>query len=373
MDLDIRGGEFQKNIFINGSTFSSTLDFIEYYQNFQPGNIFISGNTIKWFRILGGKYKYVSIQDNKIEKIIIVEQRSHFLNNDFANGIKKWGFIENLIFSLNENTEIQIEYQEVKKISFKGTLNNNQVNANFLKAEKLEFNSLTKFASAIFNFYRLEPLNKESAIYIIDSYLGNTSFFNCDFKKFNHFYISSSSLIDLLFINTTWPKKFEIAYANQSTIGKIDISKSNTIEDYKQLREIYRQLKLATSKQSDKLQESIFYRNEMFYLNKTLLWKEHLWTKLSLLGSLISNNHKQNWFYPICWMVGFNFLFTIGLQKSLFHDFQWNIFFVLLNPTHFFDSLCIPQSFINLLIDFSSRISNGFLIYQIIKAFRRLY
>ena len=368
-NLTITGGEFKQGLFINNC---KVLDGIVLYKKenaiFYPAFVSIENNSAKYVSVNNLDFEYINFSQNEVSSIVVSNSLIYpeTAERKFEHLYSKVKYFN---FSLKEKTKLIVDYQEIEKLSFNGSLNSAEISMNMIKVQELSFQEFTKPSSGILNLSRIKPLNDKSSVTIRNSFLGSTSFYDCDFASFKSFSVASSHFIELIYANTTWPKEISIANVDKFTPSPYSSEDVNV-----QLRETFRQLKISASKQGDKLQEAVVYRNEMVYLNKTLSSNTHFTTKLSLLLSLISNNHKQNWILPIIWLFVLNIFFVlITFSNGICHlNFNWAIFFNLLNPAHRFSDLEIGKSFLNLLVDFSSRIINGFLIYQIVTAFRKL-
>lgn len=368
-NIIITGGKFTQGLFINNC---KVLDGIVFYKKenniFFPASVSIENNSAHYISVNNLDFEYINFSQNEVSwirvsnSLIYPETKERKLEHLFSK-------VKYFNFSLKEKSKLLVDFQEIDNLSFNGSLNSAEISMNMIKVQQLSIQEFTKPSSGILNLSRFRPLNDKSSVIIQNSFLGSTSFYDCDFASFKSFSVASSHFIDLIYANTTWPKKISIADYDSFSPSPYSAEEVNA-----QLRETFRQLKISASKQGDKLQEAVFYRNEMVYLNRTLSSNTHFTTKLSLLLSLISNNHKQNWILPIIWLFVLNIIFVLMMLSNGICNlhFNWSIFFNLLNPAHRFSDLAIATNFLNLFVDFSSRIFNGFLIYQIVTAFRKL-
>jgi len=366
--LTFSGGKFNQGLYLNNCEISGPLGFVRGQKEVPNiSSLSLSYNSASQINIDNLDLEYISLSKNKAKTIVI----SHSLiipataNTPFRH---LYGKIKYLNFDLEEKTKLITDYLEVDSVKFRGTLNNAEVIMNMMKIKKLSFENFVKTNSGFVNLFKVDPLDNESSIIIHNSFLGNSTFNDCNFKDFEKFLISNSHFSDIIYNNTTWPKS--IGINKQGSYTSINFTKE---QEKIQLREAYRQLKLASARQGDKLQESIFYRKEMIYLNKTLPFK-NIGTKITLYLGYISNNHKNSWLLPISLLLLFNAFFTVLLWSVDIYNlrFDWNTFFNLMNPAHKFESLELEKHFNLLSIDFISRIVTSFLIYQVIAAFRRL-
>lgn len=368
-NLTFRGGNYKQGLFINNSTIEDGITFYKKDDvTFSSSSVSIENNSANYISIQNLNFEYLNLSQNEVRRIrisnsLIFPETSERKFEHLFSKVKSLNFI------LNEKTKMIVDYQEIEKLTFSGSLNNAEVSFNKIKVKELTFREFTKVRSGILNLSRIRPFDKNSKVIILNSYLGDSNFYDCDFASFSSFGVANSFFLEIVYAHTTFPKKIVTSNADWYSP-----SPYSSYEASIQLRETFRQLKIAASKQGDKLQEAKFYRNEMLYLNKTLSLSGHLSTRLSLFLGLISNNHKQNWFLPIIWLFTINASFVITLFSHNLSDinFNWITFFNLLNPAHRFNDLEIAKNFCTQFIDFGSRVINSFLIYQTITAFRKL-
>mgnify|MGYP000158872556 CR=1 FL=1 len=112
-------------------------------------------------------------------------------------------------------------------------------------------------------------------------------------------------------------------------------------------------------------------------------WEGKRWlTWLMLAINRVTNNYGSNYALPIAWYLVLSLLAYALIFNPLEHGyFMADKYFYMLNPAHRFDILMEPLAnevmdwMWNLqaapYVDFFHRIVNGFLIFQIIRAFRR--
>jgi len=370
-NLIIKGGTFKGGLFISSNQLKGGIVFSnEHGKTLAPASVSIENNKSHYISINNQDFEFIGLNNNDCDWITFTN--SLFWPETADSKSKKlYSKTKYLSFHLKDGSEFRADHIEVNNLNFYGILHNSEIRFDEVKVEKLSFEGFTKLTSGALNLSRIKPLNNDSKIIISNSFLGNTLFFGCDFKSFNKFIVKNSQLLDISFSNTKWPTTIDAF--DGKTAKPFEDSSKHTLHN--ELRETFRHLKIAASKQGDKFHESLFYRNEMYYLRRTLSFKTHFSTKVSLFLGLISNNHGQNWFYPILWFVAITALIVLALHSASVCslEFNWHTFFQLLNPAHRFTDLDIPSNFANLSLDFSSRIINSFLIYQTVAAFRKLY
>ena len=226
-----------------------------------------------------------------------------------------------------------------------------------------------------------EPTAQKKASFIAkDSDLGKMTFFDVDFKMASTVSIKNCYLIDLTFVNVTWPSDFGPVIGNEDAPGCLD------------LKETYRQLKHSYSKQGDSILEHKFHALEMH---------AHIKCLMSSLGSLTFENSLKNIssLLILClsrWTS--NFGLSISRPLIIMTLFCGVLFSCLVSLSYFpgllpefnlsFDSIMITlANFINFLnplrrldtkpitagltLDVISRIIVSYCIYNFIRATRR--
>lgn len=218
-----------------------------------------------------------------------------------------------------------------------------------------------------------------SRLEIKNSDLSQVKFNNCDFSRFEIKTIENSDLTGTRFINTKLPDE----------IHQTDLNNE---------KETYRQLKLAMANSQDRVNELYFYRKEMEVYHKLIKDDKNIKRreKFNIWVSKFTNDFGNDYVRPIkiyFWLsmglyiliMVFSFYEEIGtyiifaIDKSIHVYIDWDKvsyysigYFKFLLPTHDVDFIEGLNPF-SVLVDFVSRIIFGFLIYQTITAFRRLY
>ena len=365
----INGGDFAGDLFISSNEISGGIVIAKQDEYiWMSSNVSIEGNSGDYIAVVNLDMKYLAFHNNKVDRINLMNSLMTIDENRRPQ-TRLSGYIKSLRFVLEPRSRFYISNQNIDDISFNGSLDDAEVILDTVTVGKISFEDFIKASGSVVNFLRFKPRDKNSSFLMRNSLMGDSSFNDCDFKSFSSFKIANSQLSKIQYAHTTWPDKISIASPDQ-------LFPNQSYGQYNefQLREIYRQLKLSAISQSDKFMEAFFYRNEMVYLHKTLSPKTHLGSKIVLLLSRYSNNHKQNWILPIVLFFGVNFVCAVMIgSTSLSHlRIDWNIFFNLLNPAHRFSDLNVNSLFGTLFVDFISRVLTGFLIYQTIAAFRKL-
>jgi hypothetical protein len=214
-------------------------------------------------------------------------------------------------------------------------------------------------------------------------------FFDFSFKSFKEIKIENTYLSEIVPTNVEWFEDHQLA--------EIEL---------KQKRELYRQLKLATEKQSDRVSALHFQAEEMtvhkkiISIQKNSFWESKngdFWKKLNDNFSLWTgktNDFGQNWIKPfglsvISTLVFYVFVIIAYSKNLQFWDIalcqhEWNHFFSelykhskilaqMFNPT--FSSKAILEdtsAWAYVLLEIH-RIFLGFFIFQTINAFRKFF
>lgn len=208
--------------------------------------------------------------------------------------------------------------------------------------------------------------------------LGKTEFIRFDFAGFKRINISFSILLDCLFINCKWSSKNIVSQASyfKKELETVNDQLRSTRAD--NLREVYKQIKQALSKQGDSIQERYFHGLEMNQYNKTLSFLRAPWTKTILILSAITSNYGQSIIRPLLWAFVANaFLMWIMNHLTFLPVGEINAS----NVTDYFAMLCrqinplhnnTPElTGYRYLLDLLSRIISSYMIYNLIRASRR--
>jgi len=194
-------------------------------------------------------------------------------------------------------------------------------------------------------------------------------------------FIHDSNLVDISASSIKW---FEYKQVNQH---------AKTIEDHKQKRELFRQLKFAMEKQGDKIQSLVFKQYELIAYRQELHSSIGRYDEKFIMLLNRSNSYGQNWWKPVLWAIGFTSLFyyliTIfqspeisgmdfsGAGVSHLWYILWKnfgVFFQMLNPVHIIDKISEGAQYISKMtyfLDYLYRIILSYLIFQTISAFRK--
>jgi hypothetical protein len=342
------------SIVLNKCNVAETIEFIS--------------NEIGSLEISEGEVKHISIQaTNKIKKL--------------KCGVGKWGLCN--VFSANQFDQKFAKIDDILFTFFASECNSriylSHINVSMLRIIGVNLDSrLVINECSVDNFYLAEfrnecdlsiseiiPASDKSSFVISGSDLGAATLEQLDFKKFKFVRIMRSSLSEIKYYSVNWPNVINLGSTN-----------------YREKREAYRQLKIAAEKQGDRVQSLMFERNEIVhYRNELKTTKGKFGDRFILATNFFSNNHGQSWLWAFLWIIGLVTLFHFIIQISLLGlsqaAFCWkenaSKAFLLLNPVHDarIISLDIYNNFTATLIDSLSRIIIGYLIFQLVRSFRK--
>lgn len=322
-------------------------------------------------------------------------------DSKFKNGIEFSGdcfSTDKLTVVFSEKSSGVIDFREIyfSEVNLKG---NNFNNSLFLRDCTYDTLSLSHFFNkSLLSFNNNNPDGKKGnplELRIQNSNLGNTEFYDFDFTIYPAIRIIDSRL-DNIFVNgVEWFEPDQL---------QIDESENDPRKILSQRREIYRQLKLAAEKQSDRI-ISLKFKAKEIEIHNELLGKENYFSKkwFKQIGDMVaiylgaSNNHGQNWvlplglvilittvpFYPLIFMaadpeISLWCLECDFISLKTFREKFWNYgssWPSLFNPARrlndLFPKVEIENSFALGFWDGLHRIILAFFIFQIVSAFRK--
>ena len=311
-------------------------------------------------------------------------------DSKFKNGIEFSGdcfSTDKLTVVFSEKSSGVIDFREIyfSEVNLKG---NNFNNSLFLRDCTYDRLSLSHFFNkSLLSFNNNNPDGKKGnplELRIQNSNLGNTEFYDFDFTIYPAIRIIDSRM-DNIFVNgVEWFEPDQL---------QVDESETDPKKILSQKREIYRQLKLAAEKQSDRITALEFKAKEVethrLYLELGKVKKADRWAILA--GT--TNNHGQDWIKPL-WSIilislGFFFplFFIADPEINFWPDVSkagWNFFWSklsdhskvipqLFNPARRVSDMfeVIQYPFWVYLLDGFHRIILAFFIFQIVSAFRK--
>lgn len=384
--LTIFGSIFEKSVTINFDTdlVNSDKDISKYYLNSAKFNngIYVNGNN------------------NKSSDFQIVDEITIIISAELKG---------NIVFSNLEVGQLYLSgYNTSANLTFERLFINQIRVESLINTSGLIFSDIK---GSLKKWYDKEELQreKENSIYIKNSNLGKTQFYQFDFTTFKNVSLFNNIFTEISTSLVNWFTHSQLEGSIEESVYKTfkkhkkkkdEFSKNHRrvlIQVYKSRQEIYRQLKYASQKQGDIPQSLAFQRHEMDYLRKiTNVTKPRNWNEYFILFTNQSNDFGQDWIKASKWLLIFTFLSYVPLailtSENLnsehfacnFNDVILNLkvifysnirnWLILLNPTHRItdlDEKLNEHSSWIYFWDILSRIIVSYFIYQIISSFRK--
>jgi len=322
-------------------------------------------------------------------------------DSKFQNGIEFHGesfCSDKLTINFSEKSSGVIDFRNTffKEVLFKGINFNNSVFLRDCSYDRLTFSHF--FNKALISLNNNNPdegKGNPEQLLIENSNLGNTEFYDFDFSIYPSVRIIDSRLDSIFTYGATW---FENGQLN------VQESEGNRIKILSQQREIFRQLKLAAEKQSDRITALDFKAREVeihaeIIKGKNVSANQSFKNWLIKIGDLTSiwigktNDHGHNWIKPLLLILGvstafFLLLFVLAdteisivpdLSNKGFHYLfakahgHLAVWPQLFNPTRRVSDMfkVIEHPFWVYFLDGLQRIILAFFIFQIVSAFRK--
>ncbi len=414
--LNISGTKYDSIVF-NSGTFKDEVT--------------IQDNSISGFlSFLGAEFESeVNVSFDKTNMDTFHVKEVHVLDTKFKNGLQFTGngiTYEKIQVNFSEKSSGVIDFRNTffKEVTLKGNNFNNSLFFRDCSYDKLTLTHL--FNKSLISFNNNNPELSDGVpkeLLIQNSNLGNTEFYDFDFSIYPSIRVIDSRL-DNIFVNgIEW---FESGLLN------VDENEKDEKKILSQKREIFRQIKLAAEKQSDRVTALEFKSREIhthklyikskrgdngnYFFSKPITFCKKLiqaglekWNlpkhyirtigylkyqsdRISInLGE--TNDHGQNWIKPLLWIFAittatYPFLFILADPEiNFWPEFSvsgWNLFWSkvsehaavcpqLFNPTRrvsdLFEKIENPFRFYSL--DGIHRIFLAFFIFQVVSAFRK--
>ncbi|HEX2629848.1 MAG TPA: pentapeptide repeat-containing protein [Chitinophagaceae bacterium] len=386
--VDFKGKLWFTNCFFEGDVSFSSSDFsddvfFEFCTAWESLN-FSRVKFLKEIHFYGGFYKEIYFRKGEFFEVFIGDKESgtFFCKvSVYFSDIRGLFFLQAIVAfklyiqGLIKSTDaLSIIDCSIKHVAIQDFSNRGRFRINrLLPDSKEEFNS-SKFQKAWDEVVEKEKNFQYSYVLIENAVLDNAEFFSIDFRKFNLLCVRESSLTGLSLSNTIWPE--EIKHFGLDLIHKNDLAQISTkksVSMYRIVRENYRQLKLASSKQGDVTQEQYFHGLEMSAYEKCLSWKNDFWTKLIIRLSYLTSNYGQSILRPLIWLLGGHLVFfligisTNGIEVNNFEQ-AFEKYFIYINPLHKLDDFL--KGYLTI-VDLVMRIWSSYMLYNIIRASRR--
>lgn len=276
-------------------------------------DLYLGSNTGKKLNIRNSQrtIDYVHFISNEIEQITF---ETTFVNKMYLDNLKS-----SLISISGEVNDYLKLYNSAIGNLFLSNLrqSNNELNLKGSTIKHLYLQRLKREENSITTFNEIEI---EESLFLEDSYLPNIRLNNVDLTNAN-LHLHNTVLTGSEFINVRW-KDYSI-YENTKEAIK---TTKNRIGFLWSLKEQYRQLKVLSINQHNKIDAVSFQRNELrIYLNllTLLTWRNGLksfrknfgnW--LILVTNKLFSNFGQSWLLPLVWWLGLHgLLFCLMLRQ----------------------------------------------------------
>lgn len=186
---------------------------------------------------------------------------------------------------------------------------------------------------------------------------GNMSFIDCNFDELKQLSFEGVNLSNCSSVGTSWE------------CGLNSIHEKHKYDYYKQIYKIHDEEK--------DVQKSLEYK--ALYLEEVRKRVDSIGDKLSLWLASYSSEHGTNWWKPVFMLLLFacvNFLLINGINyfqqtPNSFIVFTVPDVLVFMNPTHLFSHYSFKADDYFYIWDTIMRVVNGYLIFQVIKSFRK--
>lgn len=384
-----RSSIFKDNVFIHGQHLDSV---VFNYGEFQ-GEISIETTSInKYLSIYGTTFQdsfNVSASESpnppEFNNLEISIQDSQFNNGFIFTGKNSTTEKLNLNFSEKSSGVLDFRNTCFKEVNLKGINFNNSLFLRDCSYDKLTFSHFFNKALVSLNNNKVEGKKGDFfALLIENSNLGNTEFYDFDFSVYQVVRIIDSRLDNVFANGVEWFRPDQL---------EVDESELDPKKTLSQKREIYRQLKLAAEKQSDRIMALEFKAKEVETHRLALnLSKEKKADRWAILAGK-TNDHGQDWIKPLqaIILISFGFFFPLFIaadpEITFWPDFSIDglklfglkfsehskIIPQLFNParrvSEMFDKIQYP--FWVYFLDGFQRIVLAFFIFQIVSAFRK--
>jgi len=334
-------------------------------------------------------------------------QKFHLINSKIKIGsiIKVKSYDDFCLKDFQSDTDIYMDTLECKEIRIYSELRNVNLILNNVTSKTLRFQNLEVINST----FKMDTVKIFETLYLLNSDFNNSFFVDCDFKKC----------------------KIEISFPIIRNINSLNVTFSDDVVYYFQLRnatkekqvseliEFYRQLKINAILQHNQFDSLYYYAKEMNYYFKSLKNLRELSEILAFRNKKIknviiwlfqwiydfydlaiysifkrknsfesfriwlfkyTNNFGLKWFRPSMIYIVISYIlfviandsyeFTNVLKFDAFIDSNFLHFLNPINKLSFFE-ITGKNTFKSSLIELLAIIIQGFLIYQIIRGFRK--
>lgn len=244
--------------------------------------------------------------------------------------------------TVKELSIMKTDFQK-KILFFKIEIHNLSIlNSSFISSEKGRFVSCKVVESLSLN--------------AID--FGKMSFTNCNFNKLNNLSFTGVNLSDCTSVGTSWERELKVIAVNQR------------YEYFKQISKLHEEEK--------DVRKSLEFK--ALYLEEIRKNVNTKYEKFSLGLSYYASEHGTNWWRPMLIFLSiafFNFIFINTANYMSQGSDTLNIFsvkdaLVLMNPAHLFSHYSFSNAWGGFYLWATCmRVVNGYLLFQVIKSFRK--
>lgn len=370
-DLTFQSCHFETDLIFPGSC--TVNGILEIQEIFCKGSLTFMGGNFKKIRISFRELDKLKISGGKFEEMFI----GYFIGSTEISDIL-------ILYKKDPLGEIIIKDYEIANFYITGNIENNKLYLEDISCRIFtldQFSNSDKGSVKFVNLKASKKLNQGeiSSFSILRSNLGKAEFYRLDLTGFKEVNIWDTHLLETIFTNIKWKTPITNLFPPDDPNRKIQKDKRESIL---QIKETYRQLKYAVSKQGDTVQEAFFYGEEMKTYSKSLSFKNKFEDKLVIKASKCFSNFGQSFLRPLLWLLFFHQLFLLILiyffeYKGLKIDFHnptlpaFNTaageYFRLLNPVHKSEDFTGWMNFWDIWI----RVSSSFFIYNLIRATRK--
>ncbi|WP_024742388.1 hypothetical protein [Tenacibaculum maritimum] len=385
-------------------------DWVKFWNVECPNNLTLNYNTFKKeFEVKASRIKgfYIHgdtfLRKSKLENRGDSEQNIHvhldeiyITDANFVESFEFDGMGENLSkitlpLSLNAKGVLKIHNWKIKETLVSGVNQNLKLLFSMIGFKRLMLTNFSNFG--VVNFDGITALNldfktindPESSIIIANSILGLTRFSEFDFESFSFINLSFTSFDGIEASNVNWFSDNKLQINSQLPSSELD---------FRRKREIYRQIKQTLRSKGNQIDSLIFQAREMrTYREELKSSKNYSCSDRIIMTVNQTNGYGINWLKSLSLILLITFItylitlpmFSGKITYALGNDFvsfeiYWNEFInklstlaQMFNPARKFSSTYGNNVTTTLyFLDLLHRIVLGILIFQLIRAFRRL-
>lgn len=325
-----------------------------------------------------------------IESCSVSNKISFHGSEDLSNKFE----VDKLTIKANDQLKGKFEFTNFNILSAELNGDNNNGNLKFQHISFLELKLIDFINNSKLQFFNIAAIRDRKTLLNIDeSNIGETEFYNANLKSFEIVSIKSSILYKVIAINVIW-------FGKQQLNPSKSIVKEILEKEWKNNREIFRQLKYAMENQGNRINSLDFKSYEMYAFREEM--KQHYpktkkWGNRFILWVSQSNDFGLDFGKPlrlifftaiICYcfiVVGVSDKLSFALGNGCeditltFSEFRHYLkgLFKMINPLYDLNSafnidpkIKVVSSWVGL-IDMCYRIILSYLLFQMVSAFRK--